>query len=270
MTHLESAWNNVRLLDELAAQNTPIHRLHPGVKLLTTLFFILVVVTFGKYDLISLLPLVLYPVVLLSLAELPAGYFFRRLIFVLPFVLFVGIFNPLFDHTPLIQIGTISISGGWISFISILTRVTLTVWAALILIATSGFNEIAVTLLKMKVPRVFVMQLLFLYRYVSVLMEETTVTLRAHSLRTFRGQGLGFKVWGSLVGQLLLRTINRAERIYQAMLCRGFTGEIRVLRSRKINHRDLLYFLGWSIFFLLIRRFNFPEIIGNFMIGVGK
>jgi cobalt/nickel transport system permease protein len=270
MNSLDSAWNHVKIFDELAAQTTVIHRLHPGVKLLTTLVFIVVTASFRKYDLIALLPLFLYPVVLISLAELPAGYLLKRLLIAIPFVLFVGIFNPLFDQTPLLQIGAVSISGGWISFISILIRVALTVLAALILIATSGMYEIAAMLLKMKIPRIFVVQLLFLYRYLSVLIEETSRTLRAYSLRSFHEKGLAFKVWGSLAGQLLLRTIHRAERIYQAMLCRGFTGEIHLWRPGKLRPKDILYFLGWSGFFVAARLYNIPEFLGAFMMGVGR
>ena len=272
MTNLESTWNNLKVFDELAAQKTPVHLLHPCAKLLTTLVYITMVASFGKYDLTGLLPLILYPVILISLGQLPAGYLIKRLLLVVPFVLFVGIFNPLFDSNPLLQIGKITISGGWISFISILIRMALTILAALILIATGGFNQIAAALLAFKVPRVLVMQLLFLYRYLSVLLEETARILRAYSLRSFdaKGNGLKYKVWGSLVGQLLLRTINRAERIYQAMLCRGFTGEIRLLNSRKLSWKDLLYFTGWTVFFGLTRFYNIPLGIGTLLIGVGK
>ena len=272
MHDLESTWNNLKVFDELAAQKTPVHRVHPLAKLLTTLAFILAVASFGKYDLAALLPLVLYPVVIISLGRLPAAYLFQRLLLVVPFVFFIGIFNPWFDQAPLIQIGTITISGGWISFLSILIRVALTVSAALILMATSGLNEIAAALLIIKIPKVFVMQLLFLFRYLSVLLEETARIIRAHSLRSFSGKGNGirFKVWGSLVGQLLLRTMNRAERIYQAMLCRGFSGEIHSAGIRKIVWTDILYCAGWMLFFGLVRFYNLPLIVGTFIMGVGQ
>jgi cobalt/nickel transport system permease protein len=272
MANLESTWNNLKAFDELAAQKTPVHLLHPCAKLLVTLVYITVVASFGKYDLTALLPLVLYPVVLISLGQLPAGYLCKRLLLAIPFVCFVGIFNPWFDSTPLLQFGKIIITGGWISFLSILLRVALTVLAALILVATSGLNEIAAALLAVKIPRIFVMQLLFVYRYLSVLLEETARILRAHSLRSQDAavQGLGYKVWGSLVGQLLLRTMNRAERIYQAMLCRGFTGEVYWRKPRKMGWKDLLYCLGWTVFFGLARLYNIPLGIGTILMGVGK
>jgi cobalt/nickel transport system permease protein len=272
MNNLESSWNNLKVIDELAAQKTPVHLLHPSAKLFTTLIFIIVTASFGRYDLAALLPLVIYPMVMISLGRLPAGYLFRRLLLVLPLIFFVGIFNPILDTAPRFIMGTIAISGGMISFLSILLRVGLTVTAALILMATSGFNEIVAALLSFKVPRVFVMQLLFLYRYITVLLEETARLIRAHSLRSFGSQdnGLKYKVWGSLVGQLLLRTIHRAERIYQTMLCRGFSGKIHLAGTRKMSWRDIIYCMVWILFFGVTRVYNIPVGIGTLLMGAGK
>ena len=106
-----------------------------------------------------------------------------------------------------------------------------------------------------------------MYRYLYVLLEEFIRTVRAHSLRSFQGGGIGFKVWGSLLGQLLLRTIDRAQRIYQAMLCRGFDGEIRLLRYNKLVAADIIYFFGWSAFFIAVRLVNIPQRLGALLIG---
>jgi cobalt/nickel transport system permease protein len=270
MVKLESVAHDLRRLDELAAQKTVIHRLDPLSKLLTTLVFIVTVASFHKYDVTGLLPMVLFPVVLQNLSELPARYLLQRMLIAAPFVFFIGVFNPLFDHLPLIQVGSVIISGGWVSFVSIMIRFALSVIAALILIATSGFDEVCAALFRLKIPRAFVVQLLFMYRYLSVLIEETARMVRAHSLRSIPGQGIQYKIWGSLVGQLLLRTIDRAERIYQAMLCRGFTGEIRLMRSNKTRPSDIIYFLGWSCFFVIVRLYNIPQFLGSLLTGVGK
>lgn len=270
MSKLESAWNNIKSLEELAGQPTMIHRLHPIAKLLTTMVFIIVTASFDKYAFITVLPMLLYPWVIMTLAELPVGLFLKRLLMVAPFVLCIGIFNPLFDTKPLIQIGIVTLSGGWLSFLSIIIRFILTVVAALILISTSGMNEIGSALLKLRVPKVFVLQLLFLYRYLSVLIEETIRVLRAHSVRSQNGKGLRFIVWGSLIGQLLFRTIDRAERIYQAMLCRGFSGSLTIRETTKIGLKDIFYVLGWSGYFVLIRFNNIPELIGSLWIGAGR
>ncbi|BBB89466.1 MAG TPA: cobalt ECF transporter T component CbiQ [Methylomusa anaerophila] len=268
MLKIESNWLDLRLLDDLAAQDTVIHRLDPGTKLLTTLIFIIIVSSFPKYEITGLVPLFFYPFALISLGNLPSAHLLKRLLLVSPFVIFVGILNPIFDQTPVAKIGSVLISGGWISFIAITVKLSLTVTAALILVATTGMNAICSALLRVGVPKAIVVQLLFMYRYLHVLIEEFARTVQAYSLRSFHGGGIHFKAWGSLLGQLLLRTIERAQRIYQSMLCRGFDGDVRIVRSSQIRSFDLLYVLGWTGFILLARFFNIPQYLGKLLTGV--
>lgn len=270
MGNFAAAKNTFRLFDELASRKTIVHRLHPVTKLLTTLAFLIATLSFGKYEVAALLPLVLYPLTLIILADLPAGQLLKRMLPVAPLALGIGVFNPLFDRSPALTVGTLIVSGGWVSLITIMLRFGLTVLAGLILIATSGLNELAGALLKLRLPRPLVTQLLFMYRYLSVLGEEAARIARAYSLRALEKSGIQFNAWGSLAGQLLLRSIDRAERIYQAMLCRGFDGRINLPRRDRFEWRDLLYFLGWVVFFGAVRFYNIPRGIGSIIMGVGK
>ena len=269
MSNLASAGNDIKLFDELAGKQSVIHRIHPVAKLLTTLVYLVCIVSFGKYEVVPLLPLIIYPVVLIILADLPAVKLLKRLAIAAPFALGVGIFNPIFDRALLVTFGEFSITRGWLSFGSIMFRFALTVLAALILIATSGIDGVGMALSKLKIPRILVTQLLMLYRYLNILIEETLRTVRAYMLRSRPGQGIRFQVWGSLTGQLLLRTMDRAERIYQAMCCRGFNGEIRSSQNQPLVGVDCFYFLGWSLFFLSTRFFNIPDFLGRVLMGVG-
>ena len=65
------------------------------------------------------------------------------------------------------------VSGGWLSFLSILIKFVLTVSTAFLLIAVTSFPGICEALERLKLPKVFVIQLLFLYRYLFVLLEES-------------------------------------------------------------------------------------------------
>ncbi len=121
-------------------------------------------------------------------------------------------------------------TGGWISYASIVLRFLLTAGAALVLTATTGFTGICLALEKLKVPDVLVTQLLLLFRYIFVLGDEATRMGQARRLRSFGRRGMGWRVYGQMLGQLLLRTFARAQRIYLAMKSRGFDGEIRVAR----------------------------------------
>ena len=266
MGRIDTAYFDIGSLDALAYRDSGIHRLDPRAKLVTTLVFIVTVVSFDKYAVSALIPFLLFPAALLVRADLPAGPVLKKLVIALPFALFIGIFNPFFDREILLRIGLFDISGGWVSFTSILLRFTLTVTAALTLIATTSFTGVCMALEKLGCPRVFALQLLFLYRYLFVLVEEATRLVRARALRSFHGRGRGLRVFGSLIGQLLLRSLERAQRIHLAMHCRGFDGEIRMLKPLQIGHREVLFTIGWSAFFVICRTWNIPQLIGRILV----
>jgi cobalt/nickel transport system permease protein len=268
MIKIESNWMDLRQLDELAVQETFVHRLDPCIKLCTTLLFVIIVTSFSKYEITGLFPLLFYPVVLMALGNLPYSHLLKRLILIAPFVLFIGLFNPLFDRDPVVRIGAVFISGGWVSFLSITIKLALTVTSALILVATTGMNSICAALFRLGVPKPLVVQMLFMYRYLHVLIEEFIRTMQAYRLRSFHaGEGIRYKAWGSLLGQLLIRTMDRAQRIYQSMLCRGFDGEIRLAHTGNIQTKDGLYLAGWTGFFLLCRFMNIPQVLGRLLTG---
>lgn len=268
MAGIDSSFFDLTRFDTLSRLDTPIHRLDPRIKVLTTMFFIVAVVSFDKYRLSPLLPFVLYPVVLIALGNLPLSYLAGKVFLALPFAFFVGIFNPFFDREVLVRFGPMGVSGGWISFASILIRFALTVTAALALVATTGMYDLCRALERLGVPRAFTVQLLFLYRYLFVLVDEGSRMHRARSLRTFGNRGTGLRVYTHMIGQLLLRTLDRAQRIHAAMLCRGFDGEIRLSRVSSINKRDIWFFCGWCAAFALMRMYDLPAWAGKIVTGV--
>ncbi|HEY6837854.1 MAG TPA: energy-coupling factor transporter transmembrane component T, partial [Geobacteraceae bacterium] len=187
-----------------------------------------------------------------------------------PFVLFVAIFNPLLDRQILLQAGPLALSGGWLSFFSILLRLCLTVGAALILIATTGFNGVCAALERLGAPRAFVVQLLFLYRYIFVLADEGGRMARARELRTFDGRGLEMRTYSSLVAHLLLRTIARARRVHLAMLSRGFNGVFTLRRSFDFGWREAFFTAGWSALFICLRAVDLPQLLGTALLEVAR
>ncbi|UWG97072.1 cobalt ECF transporter T component CbiQ [Dehalobacter sp. DCM] len=262
MADFTNALYNMRLLDELSRKDTFVHRLHPLTKIVTTLVYLIIVVSYSRYDIIALFPLALYPVVIFMLAELPIKQVLLRLLIIEPLIIGIGILNPLFD-SQVIMFGDLAISRGWVTFASILLKSLFTVTAALILISTTGMNKLAAGLRMLKVPRLFVMQLLLTYRYITVLIEEVARTVRAYKLRAPGQKGIQRNVWGPLVGQLLIRTLDRAERIYQAMCVRGFTGEYHTGEDPKFKAKDFYFLAGWICFFLVARIYNLPLLMGS-------
>jgi len=270
-SRIDKAFYDIGRLDTLAEADTPLHRLDPRAKLLTTLVFILCVVSFDKYEINRLLPFFLYPAVLIGMGDLPAGYLAKKLVLVSPFVLFIGIFNPWFDQETMLRVGPLAISGGWISFASLIIRFVLTVGAALLLIASTGFASICMAMERLGAPNIFAVQLLMLYRYLFVLIAESIRMTRAHSLRSFSSKGkIGYKVFMQILGNLLLRTIDRAQRIHMAMLSRAFTGEIRIARSFAFGYKEVLFFAGFSSLFIILRATDATALLGRLVLEFSR
>jgi len=250
-------------MDELGRMDSPLHRLDARAKGLATLVFLLVVMSFGRYEVSALMPLFVYPFALVAWGNLPAGFLLRKVALAAPFALFVGLFNPFLDRETLGQIGSHPISGGMFSFASILLRFVLTVSAGLILLASTGIHRLCAGAAQLGLPRVFVVQLLFLYRYFFVIGEEGLRMVRSVEMRSSGSRSLGLRIYGTLIGHLLLRSIDRAHRIYRAMISRGFDGEVRVMGSTATCWKDVVFVAGWSAFFVAARVWNLSEIVGG-------
>jgi cobalt/nickel transport system permease protein len=255
-------WIELGRMDEFGRLDTPAHRIDARAKAVTTLAFIVCVMSFRRYEVSALTPFFLYPLVLISLGRIPLAYLAKKILVAAPFAIAIGVFNPFLDRLPLAAIGPIAISGGWLSFTSILLRFTLTVGAALALVACTGMHRLCAGLERMGLPRVFAVQLLFLYRYLFVVADDAGRMMRSIALRVGRPRSLGARVYGSLVGHLLLRSMARAERVHRAMLARGFDGEIRVLRPSRWRSADLAFVCGWTAFFVVARIWNLAAGLG--------
>lgn len=267
MPDLTQSLYNLRLLDNLAQRDTAIHRMHPLINLLTAVAYIVTVVSFGRYELIRMLPLLFYPILIFSLGEIPLAPILKRLLIVSPLIIGIGLLNPIFDQQP-VMVGSVFLARGWLTFLILVLKGVLTVTAALLLIATMGIDNLAAALRQLRVPKPLVMQILLTYRYITVLAEELARILRAYALRAPGQRGIQRQAWGSLAGQLLLRTYDRAQRVYEAMCLRGFTGEYHTGKSQRIKPGDIAYGGTWLTFFFLVKIYNWPLVIGTWLNGV--
>lgn len=256
-----------RHLDTLAAGDSALHRLDARAKLLATLAFIVAVMSCDRHAVAALLPFFVYPVVVVALARLPAAWLLRKLGFVLPVALLIALPNPLFDREVLGQWGGFAITGGWLSLLSIVLRALLATAAALALVATTGFPALSQALGRLGVPQPLVVQLQFLYRYLAVLAEEA---LRMSAAREQRagGHALSMRLYGALVGGLLMRTWGRAERIHLAMCARGFEGHWRGARTTRFGLQGWAWLGGWCAVFWALRTQDLAQGLGRAVIGV--
>lgn len=254
------------VFDRYHASDSLLHHLDPRVKVVLTVVFILsnallpdgAWLAFGFSWLLILLAN--------QQARLGLGFTFKRSFVALPFALaaITAIFSipgqPLAEwHVGwLILIPT---DAGLLRFVSILIRSWLSIQMAILLVATTQFPDLIHAFEHLRVPRILTTIIAFLYRYLFVLTDEVFRLLRAREARSagLPGQKQGgsiiwrAKVTGNMAGQLFLRSYERSDRIYNAMLSRGYTGNLRTLNPHVMYKRDWLILATALTSFILIQ-----------------
>jgi len=268
MAQFESALNDIRALERLAARDSPVQRLDPRAMVIVTAAFLITVVSFPKYEIAGLVPLVLYPAILVAVGNLPLRVLVRYLLLAAPFAVLVGLFNPLLDRAITARLGALAVSGGWLSFLSILARFLLTVSAALLLLAATGYSALCSALGRLGMPRLLTTQFLLLYRFIFIVADEAQRMVRAYVLRSRRAGGMPLRVWSSLTGNLLLRAYDRGLRVHTAMLSRGFDGFMRSRHTPHWSWLDSGFVLACAGFFLLARFGHPAELLGRWVLQV--
>lgn len=233
-------------------ENSFLCRLSPRTLLLTTAIYIIAVLSVGKYDVPNLVPYFAYPVIVSALAGASFARISRKALPALPFLLLIGIWNPILDRTPLFTLGEYTITAGWCSFAALMLRGYLVIVATVLLLYSTGLPRLSAAMRRLHIPAVITGQILFTFRYLDVLLEEASSMGRACRQRDFGQQQSRLRTWSSLTGHLLLRTLDRAQRLHHALLARGYNGSIPTLRSDKLHVRDYAYLLLWGILFLLL------------------
>ena len=262
MNKMDKALHELGEMDDLAAQDSPIHRLSPLAKLLTTIAYIVTVVSFHKYDLSGMAVMLLFPVLLFQISGIPV----RTCFYKLPLVMAVGLFNPFYDRAPLLTVGTLPVSGGVVSMLSLMLKGVLCLMASFLLIATTPIDSLCAALRRLHLPSMLVTLLLLTYRYVGVMTEELAVMTEAYQLRAPGQKGVHVSAWGSFLGQLLLRSMDRAQELYNSMQLRGYHGHFHYAPGRPFGLRDALYTLGCCAAFLLLRFVNIAELLGRLVV----
>lgn len=266
MSKMDAALRELAEMDDLASGDSPIHRRSPLAKLLVTIAYIVCVVSFGKYDLSGVTVLALFPALLFQLSDVPVSVCFCKLRFVLPLVLAVGLFNPIFDRDPRLMVGDTAVSGGVISMLTLMVKGVLCLSASFLLMATTGIDRLCCALRRVRVPGTLVTLLLLTYRYVGVLTGELAAMTDAYHLRAPGQKGIHVSAWGSFLGQLLLRSMDRAEELYAGMRLRGFHGEFYYAETGPFTWRDGLYVLLCCGAFALCRLVNVAALLGGLAI----
>lgn len=238
-------------LDRYLHRESAIHRLDPRVKLLVTVAFIVGNVLLPTGAWAGYAVAWLFTLLVSTRANLGPGFALRRSFIALPFVLagasvlFAGEGAALaqwqiFGRTLAVT------SEGIVRFGALLLRTWLSVQMAILLTATTAFPDLTHALKHLRVPAVLVAVISFMYRYLFVLVEEAQRMLRARASRAaaLPGRRAGgtlpwrARVAGNMGGQLLVRSMERGDRVYQAMVARGYQGHLLTMTHHSMARRD--------------------------------
>lgn len=266
MNKFDRAIHEIQTMDSMAERDQWVNRIHPLVKLFITVFYIVTVVSFPRYELTGLLGMCLYPILLFSAAELSFREALYRLRIVLPLVCAVGVWNPFFDRTAYVRIGSFAVTGGMVSMLTLMAKGIFTVLAAYLLIATTSIGKICYALRLLHVPKLFVTQVLLIYRYITVLLAEAGRMSQAYALRAPGQKGIHHKVWGTFLGGLLLRSMDRAQELYESMCVRGYRGEFYYGNRQRVRAADIVYVLIAAAGILLFRLVPVFELVGSLFV----
>jgi len=236
--------------EDFAAGGSFLHRMHPGLKIIAlALFAAVVAVGTSAAPLAAALA---FSVLLAGLAEVSLRKVLQRLVVVNAFVVFLWLVLPFtMPGEPAFRLLALTATREGIDYTSLITlKTNAIILATIALVGTSPIFSLVHSLVHLRVPGKLVHLFFFCYRYISVLHLEYTKLRSAMRIRCFRPHTdmHTYRSYAYLLGMLLVRSYDRSERIYNAMLCRGFKGTFYTLHHAHLKAADMVSFALMTAF----------------------
>ena len=235
--------------------------LNPNSVLIVTFLYLFFLLSVPIEQTDSIIWYAIYPIIMAPFSGLSYSNIFKKSLYVLPFIIIIGVFNPFFDHREAFKIGNFTVTLGMLTFLSLTIRGLLAVQAILILLRISGFFGLCNSLRKIGLPRILIIQLMLTYRYISVFLEEIMAVQNSIRSRGYGKRALSIKLWTPVVGSLFLRSLDKSKRIYNAMLSRGFDGYIPLNTKNLWNFHDFVFTFIWTIVFICLYYFDISALL---------
>lgn len=244
-------------IDKYSHLDSPVHRLDPRVKIITSLTAIVIITTEPLSG--RLLHLLLYSAVTVAvtvLSRVPAAYLAGRMLIVSPFILMAALLYPV----SVIATREVSFIPNFPALaetgVSVFLKASLAVLILILLTTTDKFHRLLLALRRLKVPAIVTTISALLYRYIFLIADEMLRTGRARESRTPGVLRTGrLKVYGNQVAVIFLRSWERSQLIYKSMLSRGFTGEFPDMQKMNLKGKDIVLSLLFIALLLAVKFF---------------
>ena len=237
--------------DRYHEKDSFLHHLDPRVKVVVTIVFIVSNALLPDAAWFGFLFAWIFLLLVNAASKLGVAYTFKRSLLALPFALIAITVLFSIPGKPVLQfhflMWDLTVTDmGLLRFVSILVRSWLSVQMAILLVAVTRFPDLIHALEHLRVPAILTTIIAFLYRYLFVLTDEVFRLLRAREARsaavpgTRSGGGVLWraKIAGNMAGQLFLRSYERSDRIYNAMVARGYSGHLYTLNPHEMKSTD--------------------------------
>ncbi len=246
------------LREPFAAGNSILHRLDPRFRVFFASLYSIVIAVSRDFHILT--GAIVISSLLVILAQLPAREILKRLLAVNAFILLLWLILPVTFHGAVaFKLGPLPVYSAGITMAAQITLKSNAIVMALIaLIATMNFSILGYALNWLRMPDKIVHLLLMTYRYVFLIEQEYQRLIRAARIRGFQpGTNLHtYKTYANVVGMLLVRSSLRAERVYKAMLCRGFRRKFYCLHEFETGRREWVFAIIMSCIIMLLIYFE--------------
>jgi cobalt/nickel transport system permease protein len=228
---------------------SPIHRLDPRAKIVGLAGITVVAVSTPLRAWPAFAACAVALAVVAAAARVTPATVWSRLRVILPLVVLVAAFVPFVRGGPAVQVGPLALSeAGLATFALVTAKAAIGAAGAVLLGATTSFPDILHGLERLRAPRLLTVIAGFMYRYVFVIADEARRMRSALAARAYRPRHLGqVAALGRMVTALFLRSYERGERVYVAMLARGYSGTMPRLSVLSFGRADTVFLVALAI-----------------------
>jgi len=236
-------------MNSMISRQTVSDNINPKAKVLALISLAVISVSTKPLDFAPFIGFYILIFALFIFLQIDMGLFCSRTVKILPFIFFIGIFIPFIGYSE--SGGVISATGefGFTStglelYLYMVLKSSTALFFLLLLTLSTPFENILKALENLGLPKVFVASLGMTFRYLSLISSEAEKMKRAVLCRGFEGKSLlQIKIIGNLIASLLLRSFERGERVYKAMVSRGFEGTFPASEFKEMKQSDYLFII---------------------------
>ena len=220
---IDRAISSLHETDRRADARADSDRVGAPARLLVCIAFLVAVTACGPRDLAGVLLLAVHPVALCILDGPPASRLLRRAAPFIPVALALGLPSVFIDHAPAFAVRRLTVTRGALLAATLALKGVLCILATAQLGGFCGLERIAGAFRTFGLPGRAATTILLSARHLIMMLQEVSRMAKAYVLRAPGRRGVAFRDWGPFAGNLLLRSMDRAETVHDAMLLRGFS-----------------------------------------------